>query len=117
MNRLTFYFSILISFVFIFGEDLHSRESTDKICMKRGFEVILPYQHAIDKIKELSLDYNREKSELKNYKMNFEKSFIGIGLYKDAGCSTSRLEEFMTCLVETDGRDCKIYYSQMRLVD
>ena len=94
-----------------------ARESTDRICMKRGYEIILPYEYAINEIKKLTIDFQKKKNQLKSYKLNFERSFIGIDRYKDAGCSTSRLEEYMTCLVETDGKDCKIYYSQMRLVD
>ena len=54
---------------------------------------------------------------LRSFKANFERTFYGLTLYKAAGCSQSRMEEYMSCLVETDGKDCKIYYSQMRLVD
>ena len=55
-------------------------------------------------------------SELNKYKKFFEKNFHGISLYKDAGCSNARLTEYLQCLY-TDGKDCKIYYSQMRIVD
>ena len=107
---------LIFTFAF-FCENSNARESSDRICMKRGFEIILPYKHAIDEIKNTPLNKQLKQNELKNYKLNFERSFIGIDRYKDAGCSTSRLEEYMSCLVETDGKDCKIYYSQMRLVD
>ena len=114
MRILFVIFTLTFSF---FCENLNARESTDRICMKRGFEIILPYKHAIDEIKNTSLNKQLKLTELKNYKLSFERSFIGIDRYKNAGCSTSRLEEYMSCLVETDGKDCKIYYSQMRLVD
>ena len=46
-----------------------------------------------------------------------ENDFYGIPLYKAAGCSNARLSEYLNCLVSTDGKDCKIYYTQMRIVD
>ncbi len=114
MKYFLFIFACLIGFSV---NPTLARESTDRICMKRGYEIILPYEYAINEIKKLTIDFQKKKNQLKSYKLNFERSFIGIDRYKDAGCSTSRLEEYMTCLVETDGKDCKIYYSQMRLVD
>ena len=47
----------------------------------------------------------------------FERNFYGLNLYESTGCSKARLSEYLDCLIETDGRDCKIYYTQMRLVD
>ena len=63
------------------------------------------------------LKTDQVKDMLRLFKAKFEKSFYGLNLYKSAGCSQSRMEEYLNCLVETDGKDCKIYYSQMRLVD
>ena len=101
----------------IFGHSF-SKESEDRLCYKRGFEIILPYQEGIDSIKsKFKNDINIVKKELKIYKKRFEQNFFGLNLYKSAGCSTSRLEEYLSCLVETDGKNCKIYYTQMRLVD
>ncbi len=111
-------FIIILSFVFISPTSPISKESIDKLCFKRGFEVILPYEEKIANIKEnKSLRSDQIKIMLRSFKANFEKTFYGLTLYKAAGCSQSRMEEYMSCLVETDGKDCKIYYSQMRLVD
>ena len=97
---------------------LDGKESIDKLCFKRGFEVILPYEEKIANIKEnKALKSDQIKDMLRLFKASFEKSFYGLTLYKAAGCSQSRMEEYLNCLVETDGKDCKIYYSQMRLVD
>ncbi len=51
------------------------------------------------------------------FKQSFEKNFYGIPLYKEAGCSNARLSEYLECLISTDGKNCKIYYTQMRIVD
>ena len=85
MRILFVIFALTFSF---FCENLKARESTDRICMKRGFEIILPYKHAIDEIKNTSLNKQLKLTELKNYKLSFERSFIGIDRYKNAGCST-----------------------------
>ena len=59
----------------------------------------------------------KKKIELNKFKTQFEKNFQGIPLYKEAGCSNARLSEYLECLISTDGKDCKIYYTQMRIVD
>lgn len=109
---------ILSLFYFSIFNNAFSKESEDRLCYKRGFEIILPYQEGIDLIKnKFKYDENITKKELKIFKKKFEQNFFGLNLYKSAGCSTSRLEEYLNCLVETDGKNCKIYYTQMRLVD
>ena len=62
-------------------------------------------------------DANKLKNELRNYKKIFENNFYGLNLYETSGCSKARLSEYLECLIETDGEDCRIYYTQMRLVD
>ena len=111
-------FLIILTFIFISPSISVGKESIDKLCFKRGFEVILPYEEKVASIKENNaLKSDQIKNMLRLFKANFEKSFYGLTLYKAAGCSQSRMEEYLNCLVETDGKDCKIYYSQMRLVD
>tara|TARA_B100000989_G_scaffold41867_1_gene26652 strand:- start:279 stop:620 length:342 start_codon:yes stop_codon:yes gene_type:complete len=108
---------ILILFLFL-PSFVFSKESNDKLCFKRGVEVILPYQHGIEKIKtEFHLNQTEEKQLLKNYNKMFKEKFFGLGLYESSGCSKARLSEYLDCLIETDGKNCRIYYSQMRLVD
>ena len=110
---------ILLIIIFTFlTTPIFSKESSSKLCYKRGVEIILPYEFGIEKIKNQSnIKSDFLIKQLRNYKENFEKNFYGLDLYKAAGCSKSRLSEYLNCLVETDGKDCKIYYSQMRIVD
>ena len=95
-----------------------SKENLDNTCYKRGVEIIFPYQKAIFKIKEVYTGYpDKQKKELVKFKKRFEDNFFGIPLYKEAGCSNARLSEYLECLISTDGKNCRIYYSQMRIVD
>ena len=114
MIKLITYLIILLS-----SHNLISKEIESKICFKRGVEIILPYEYGVSMIKESNktLSVSMLKNELRTFKNNFESNFFGLNLYKSAGCSKSRLSEYLDCLVETDGKDCKIYYSQMRIVD
>ena len=59
----------------------------------------------------------RKELELERFKKHFEQNFYGIPLYKEAGCSNARLSEYLNCLISTDDSDCRIYYTQMRIVD
>lgn len=113
---LKIFFLFILTFVQF--DNLYSKEIPSKLCYKRGVEVILPYEFAVSEIKKKS-NFSDEvlKKELRNYKKMFEKSFYGLNLYESTGCSKARLSEYLDCLVETDGKDCKIYYTQMRLVD
>tara|TARA_B100000963_G_C22035232_1_gene412976 strand:+ start:154 stop:465 length:312 start_codon:yes stop_codon:yes gene_type:complete len=96
----------------------NAKENVDHTCYKRGVEIIYPYENAIFKIKKIFNNYpDRRKKELVKFKQNFEKNFYGIPLYKEAGCSNARLSEYLECLISTDGKNCKIYYTQMRIVD
>ena len=73
---------------------------------------------AIFKIKKIFNNHpDKKKKELVKFKQSFEKNFYGIPLYKEAGCSNARLSEYLECLISTDGKNCKIYYTQMRIVD
>lgn len=111
-------FFTILTYIFLSSSVSIGKESIDKLCFKRGFEVILPYEEKVADIKgNKALKTDQIKDMLRLFKANFEKSFYGLTLYKAAGCSQSRMEEYLNCLVETDGKDCKIYYSQMRLVD
>tara|TARA_B100001057_G_scaffold243070_1_gene243422 strand:+ start:30 stop:374 length:345 start_codon:yes stop_codon:yes gene_type:complete len=99
-------------------ENLLGKERNSTVCYKRGVEVILPYEFGISKIKKkLTKTSNKLKNELRNYKKIFENNFYGLNLYETSGCSKARLSEYLECLIETDGEDCRIYYTQMRLVD
>ena len=108
---------LLLAFSFLFNF-ANSKEKFDYTCYKRGVEIIFPYEKAIFKIKEI---YNnspdRKKKELVKFKEKFENDFFGIPLYKEAGCSNARLSEYLECLITTDGKNCRIYYTQMRIVD
>ncbi len=113
---INFFFSTLLTFIFFLP--LHSKETHSKICYKRGIEIILPYEYGVENLKKLySKSNNILKKELINYKIKFEKNFYGLELYESSGCSKARLSEYLNCLILTDGNDCKIYYTQMRLVD
>ena len=110
----------ILSLVFFFQQVnlVNAKESTNHMCYKRGFEIIFPYQEGIFKIKkETNISPDQRKIELNKLKTQFEKNFQGIPLYKEAGCSNARLSEYLECLISTDGKDCKIYYTQMRIVD
>lgn len=108
----------LMIIVAIFAFNLKAKESVNNVCNLRGYEIIFPYEKGVTEIKkELSSSPILMDNELNKFKNYFEKNFFGISLYKEAGCSNARLTEYLDCLVSTDGRDCKIYYSQMRIVD
>ena len=105
--------------VFIFKPlNSFSKETYSELCYKRGVEIILPYEYGIKNIKKKShKSIDTLKTELRTFKVKFENTFFGINLYESSGCSKARMSEYLDCLIETDGKDCKIYYSQMRLVD
>jgi len=108
----------LMILIAIFAFNLKAKESVNNVCNLRGYEIIFPYEKGVNEIKEkLSSSPRLMDNELNKFKNYFEKNFFGISLYKEAGCSNARLTEYLDCLVSTDGRDCKIYYSQMRIVD
>ena len=110
----------ILSFVFFFQQVnvVNAKEAENQMCFKRGFEIIFPYQEGIFKIKkETNISPDQKRAELNRFKTQFEKNFQGIPLYKEAGCSNARLSEYLECLISTDGKDCKIYYTQMRIVD
>jgi len=94
-----------------------AKENVDYTCYKRGVEIIYPYENAIFKIKKIFNNHPDKKKELVKFKQSFEKNFYGIPLYKEAGCSNARLSEYLNCLISTDDSDCRIYYTQMRIVD
>ena len=109
---LTTCFCILLPFLVI------SKEASNHLCNLRGYEIIFPYEEAITKIKSKFKNFpNQKESELEKFKLSFEQNFQGIPLYKEAGCSNARLSEYLNCLITTDGKDCRIYYTQMRIVD
>ncbi len=108
---------LMITIAF-FAFNSNAKESVNNICNLRGYEIIFPYETRVTEIKKrLSSSPRLMDNELNRFKNYFEKNFYGISLYKEAGCSNARLTEYLDCLVSTDGRDCKIYYSQMRIVD
>ena len=109
----------LIAFLaFFLSPSLHSKEAYNYLCHVRGYEIIFPYEEAIDKIKKTYKNLPEQQiRELLKFRKRFETDFYGISLYKSAGCSNARLTEYLDCLVSTDGKDCNIYYSQMRIVD
>ncbi len=109
----------LIAFLtFFISHSLQSKEAYNYLCHVRGYEIIFPYEEAIFKIKNAYKNSpERQNNELLKFRKRFEIDFHGISLYKSAGCSNARLTEYLDCLLATDGKDCKIYYSQMRIVD
>jgi len=109
---------ILFIFFVIFSTSSITKEAVNNVCNVRGYEIIFPYEKGVKEIKKkFSNSPSIMNSELNKFKVVFEKDFYGISLYKEAGCSNARLTEYLQCLVSTDGKDCKIYYSQMRIVD
>ena len=114
--------TIITKFIFSFSLLLpllsYSKEANNHLCNLRGYEIIFPYEAAVSKIKnQFHNSPNIKETELEKFKINFEKNFRGIPLYKEAGCSNARLSEYLDCLISTDGKDCRIYYTQMRIVD
>ncbi len=118
MKKLLHTFLTFLAFL-VFKSNLSSaKENVDYTCYKRGVEIIYPYENAIFEIKKIFNDHpDKKKKELIKFKQSFEKNFYGIPLYKEAGCSNARLSEYLECLISTDGKNCKIYYTQMRIVD
>ena len=109
---------IILAFIVVKPNFSKAKETIDYTCYKRGVEIIYPYENAIFKIKKIFDKYpDKKKKELVKFKQSFEKNFYGIPLYKEAGCSNARLSEYLECLISTDGKNCKIYYTQMRIVD
>ena len=97
---------------------LVGKEAPNHLCNIRGYEIIFPYEKAISEIKNKFQNAPSIKEfELERFKKHFEQHFYGIPLYKEAGCSNARLSEYLNCLISTDDSDCKIYYTQMRIVD
>ena len=118
MKKKVFTFTILIALVMFKHSFSNAKENVNHTCYKRGVEIIYPYENAIFKIKKIFGNYpDKKKKELVKFKQKFEKNFYGIPLYKEAGCSNARLSEYLECLISTDGKNCKIYYTQMRIVD
>ena len=113
MQYIFIFFIILFSGLYVFA-----KESNNYLCHLRGYEIIFPYEEAIYKIKDAYKNTPETRSsELLKFRRKFEIDFHGISLYREAGCSGARLSEYLDCLISTDGKDCKIYYSQMRIVD
>ena len=110
---------IYIFFIIVFsGLYTSAKESNNFLCHLRGYEIIFPYEEAIYKIKDAYKNIPETRNrELLKFRRMFEIDFHGISLYREAGCSGARLSEYLDCLISTDGKDCKIYYSQMRIVD
>ncbi len=115
MRYLIFIYLLLI---FSSPTTVSGKEANNNLCNLRGYEIIFPYEQAISKIKDKFKNTPTIKSsELERFKLHFEQNFQGIPIYKEAGCSNARLSEYLNCLISTDGKDCRIYYSQMRIVD
>ena len=118
MKKLLHTFLIFLALLVLKPNLSSAKENVDYTCYKRGVEIIYPYENAIFKIKKIFNDkHDKKKKELIKFKQSFEKNFYGIPLYKEAGCSNARLSEYLECLISTDGKNCKIYYTQMRIVD
>ncbi len=112
------FLTFTITFFSLYFELPSAKEVTNQLCNLRGYEIIFPYEAAVKKIKhQFQNKPNIQESELEKFKRSFEQNFQGIPLYKEAGCSNARLSEYLNCLISTDGKDCRIYYTQMRIVD
>ena len=110
-------FLILTTLLFPISS-LVGKEAPNHLCNIRGYEIIFPYEKAINEIKNKFQNAPSVKEfELERFKKHFEQNFYGIPLYKEAGCSNARLSEYLNCLISTDDSDCRIYYTQMRIVD
>ena len=115
MRNLAF---LILTILFLPLSPLVGKEAPNQLCNIRGYEIIFPYEKAINEIKNKFQNApNIKELELERFKKHFEQNFYGIPLYKEAGCSNSRLSEYLNCLITTDGKDCRIYYTQMRIVD
>ena len=115
MRNLAF---LILTILFFPFSSLIGKEAPNQLCNIRGYERIFPYEKAINEIKNKFQNApSIKESELTRFKKHFEQNFYGIPLYKEAGCSNARLSEYLTCLISTDDSDCKIYYTQMRIVD
>ncbi len=109
---------LLVCALFLINNFAYGKAKTNSMCFIRGVEIIYPYKQTVLQIKKSFKNLpNKKKLELSKFKNNFEKNFYGIPLYKEAGCSNARLSEYLECLAFTDGKNCKIYYTQMRIVD
>ena len=118
MKNIANIFVLILTFVMLKPNFSTAKKTVDYTCYKRGVEIIYPYENAIFKIKKIFNNHpDKKKKELVKFKQSFEKNFYGIPLYKEAGCSNARLSEYLECLISTDGKNCKIYYTQMRIVD
>ena len=110
----------ILSFVFFFQQVnvVNAKEAENHMCFKEDLKSYFLIKKGIFKIKkETNISPDQKRAELNRFKTQFEKNFQGIPLYKEAGCSNARLSEYLECLISTDGKDCKIYYTQMRIVD
>ena len=115
MRKLAF---LILPMLFFPLPPLEGKESPNLLCNIRGYEIIFPYEKATNDIKNKFQNAPSIKEfELERFKKHFEQNFYGIPLYKEAGCSNARLSEYLNCLISTDDSDCKIYYTQMRIVD
>ena len=95
----------------------YSKKKIDYTCYKRGVEIIFLTKQLFIRLKKHYTNFPAEKEKvLKNFKNRFEK-ISTVYLYKEAGCSNARLSEYLECLISTDGKNCRIYYTQMRIVD
>ena len=115
MSNLAF---LILTILFLPISPLVGKEAPNHLCNIRGYEIIFPYEKAINEIKNKFQNApSIKESELERFKRHFEQNFYGIPLYKEAGCSNARLSEYLNCLISTDDSDCRIYYTQMRIVD
>jgi len=109
---------LILTILFLPLSPLVGKEAPNQLCNIRGYEIIFPYEKAINEIKNKFQNAPSIKEiELERFKDHFEQNFYGIPLYKEAGCSNARLSEYLNCLISTDDSDCRIYYTQMRIVD
>jgi len=109
---------LILTILFLPLSPLVGKEAPNQLCNIRGYEIIFPYEKAINEIKNKFQNAPSIKEiELERFKDHFEQNFYGIPLYKEAGCSNARLSEYLSCLISTDDSDCRIYYTQMRIVD
>ena len=108
MRNLAF---LILTTLFFPISPLVGKEAPNHLCNIRGYEIIFPYEKAINEIKNKFQNAPSVKEfELERFKKHFEQNFYGIPLYKEAGCSNARLSEYLNCLISTDDSDCRIYY-------
>ena len=78
MRNLAFLF---LTIMFLPPSPLVGKEAPNQLCNIRGYEIIFPYEKAINEIKNKFRNApSIKESELERFKKHFEQNFYGIPL-------------------------------------